>query len=107
MKPIEHRIQAMEAALAPPQGPVILEAGDGPEFEGPLAEAKASGARVIVAHRDWPVRQKTVVDGVEHMDDVCAGFEYCVGMPSKEGRRNLLEDVLHAVQGKGIIGPTH
>ncbi len=105
MKPIERRILAMEAALAPPpQGPVILEAREGPEFQVLLAQARASGARVIVAHRDWLERQKEVVGGVEHMAWAVAGFEYCAGMPSKEGRRSLLEDMICGLQGN-VIGP--
>lgn len=58
-----------------------------------------------MADLDWPVRQKEVVDGVEHMAWAVAGFEYYAGMPSKDGMRNLLEDRIHAVQRKIVIGP--
>ena len=97
----------METPLAHlPQAPVILEAGEGPEFQVQLALAKSGGARVIVAHRDWSKRQKVVVDGVEHMDDVLASLECLAGMPSNQGRRSRLEDTIHALHGN-MIEPTH
>ena len=104
MKSLERRILVMEAALAHlSQAPVILEAGEGPEFEGRLSRAKASGARVIVAHKGRQHDWLKVLDGVEHHDELSAGFLSAALMPSLEGRANRLADILHSAQGHVIV----
>lgn len=95
----------MEAALEPrPPGPIFLEASEGPEFDGMLAQAKAGGTRLIVVHREWSLRQEVAMDGVEHLDGVLASLEFLAGMPSNQGRRSRLGDTIHALHGN-VIGP--
>lgn len=105
MKPIERRIRNIEAALLPSGATVYLEHAEGdPEFERELTEAKARGARVLVGHPDWDVTRCEVLDGVEHMSTFTALVNFSASQPSREGRRNLFDDILHASMGR-TIGP--
>lgn len=88
--------------MAPPAlAPILLDA-DSPDLARQLIEAKATGSRVIIAHRDWE-RRRVVVD----MRADIAGFTRLAALPSREGRRSLFEDALHGAThgGARIFGP--
>lgn len=105
MKPIERRIRNIEATLLPSDATVYLEHAEGdPEFERELTEAKARGARVLVGHPDWDTSRHEVIDGVEHASTFIALVNFSASQPSREGRKNLFEDILHASMGR-TIGP--
>jgi len=106
MRPIARRISTIEASMAPPAlAPVLIDA-ESPDLGRQLIEAKATGSRVIVAHRDWE-RRREVVDGLDHMRADIAGFTRLAALPSREGRRSLFEDALHGAThgGARIFGP--
>lgn len=107
MKPIERRIRNIEATLLPSDSTVYLEYAEGnPEFERELSEAKARGARVLVGHTDWDTNRHEVIDGVEHASTFIAFVNFSATQPSREGRKNLFEDILHASMGRCIVPGT-
>lgn len=103
MARLEARIRKLETGLLPAvPPPIILAPGDGPEFYCQVAEAKATGARVVVAHPDWAPGRHERVDDVDHTSSINATLEYCIAMPSRQGRRSMLDDVIQDIQGACI-----
>lgn len=103
MARLEARIRKLETGLLPAvPPPIILAPCDGPEFDSKVAEAKMTGARVVVAHPDWTPGRYELEDGIVHTSRINAALEYCIAMPSRQGRNSMLDDVIQDIQGTCI-----
>ncbi len=98
MRTLERRISNLEG---PPAKQAIFLYANADDFDTRLAEAKATGARVIVADDNTPPR---IENGVEYMDCLNAAFTQLAAQPSKTGRGNALDDLLQSLGGN-VIGP--
>lgn len=103
MSRLETRVRRLETERLPGvPPPIILAPGNGPEFDCQIAQAIATGARVLVAHPDWAPGRHERVDDVDHTSSINAALEYCIAMPSRQGRRSMLDDVIQDIQGTCI-----
>lgn len=97
MSLLNRRLQKIEVVLNPPPPPSIIVLDLPSEDE--LAEAKASGNRVIVIA---DAAKRYSLDGVEYMNGFEAILEVRANLPSVFGHRNALEDDLYSIKHSSI-----
>lgn len=93
MSLLNRRLQKIEVVLNPPPPPsiILLQLPSTDE----LAEAKATGNRVIVVA---DVIKGYFEDGVDYMNGFEAILEIRASLPSKLGNRNALEDDINSIK---------